>query len=64
MEPSNQDRQAFIDPAVIARSLKLSKAQRLQFVNLISADPAGIRTDGSMPFAAVIKLARIAQGVK
>jgi hypothetical protein len=64
MEPSNQDRQAFIDPALVAKSLKLSKAQRLRLVNLISAEPAGIRSDGSMPFAAVIKLACIAQGVK
>jgi hypothetical protein len=62
MTPSSKDNQAFIDPAVLAKTLRLSPLQRRRFVNLISVDPAGLRSDGTMPLAVVMKLARVAQG--
>jgi len=62
MKPSSKDNQAFIDPAVLAKTLRLSPVQRRRFVNLISVDPAGLRSDGTMPLAVVMKLARVAQG--
>ena len=62
MTPSNKDRQAFIDPAVLAKALRLSPVERRRFVDLISIEPAGLRSDGTMPLAVVMKLARVAQG--
>ena len=62
MTPSNKDRQAFIDPAVLAKALRLTPVQRRRFVDLISAEPASLRSDGTMPLAVVMKLARVAQG--
>ena len=62
MTPSNKDRQAFIDPAVLAKALRLSAVEQGRFVDLISIDPAGLRSDGTMPLAVVMKLARVAQG--
>jgi hypothetical protein len=63
MTPSNKDRQAFIDPAVLAKALRLTPVQRRRFVDLITGDPAGLRSDGTMPLAVVMKLARVAHGV-
>lgn len=62
MTPSSKDNQAFIDPAVLAKALRLSPVERRRLVDLISVDPAGLRSDGTMPFAVVMKLARVAQG--
>ena len=63
MKPSSKDNQAFIDPAVLAKALRLTSVERRRFVDLISVDPAGLRSDGTMPLAVVMKLARVAQGM-
>ncbi len=63
MTPSKKDRQAFIDPAVLAKALCLTSVARCRFVDLISVDPAGLRSDGTMLLAVVMKLARVAQEV-
>jgi hypothetical protein len=63
MTPSSKYNQAFIDPAVLAKALRLSPVQRRRFVDLISVDPAGLRSDGTMPLPVVMKLARVAQGI-
>ena len=62
MTPSNKDRQAFIDPAVLAKTMRLSPVERRRIVDLISVDPAGLRSDCTMPLAVVTKLARVAKG--
>jgi len=62
MKPSSKDNQAFIDSAVLAKALRLTSVERRRFVDLISVDPAGLRSDGTMPLAVVMKLARVAQG--
>ena len=60
------ERLGFIDLAVAGDLFRLTAEQREQMVRLVTADLrlSGLRSDGSLPVAVAVKLARAAKGSK
>ena len=60
------ERLGTIDIAKACDLFRLTAEQREQMVSLVTADPrlCGLRSDGSLPVAVAVKLARAAKGVK
>ncbi len=63
MEPSESDRQAFVELTTIINMMGLSQGQRIKLASLVAADRTlgGLRTDGTMPLDVAIKFCHAAK---
>jgi len=63
MTPSESDRQGWIDLKTVVDMVKLTPGQRIKLASLVAADKSlgGLRTDGTMPLDAALKLCKAAK---
>jgi hypothetical protein len=66
LSENSKQRLGYIDLSVAGDLFRLTAEQREQMVSLVTADPrlCGLRSDGSLPVAVAVKLARAAKGAK
>jgi hypothetical protein len=63
MNPSDKERQGFIDLVTVVKMMKLSPGQRIKLASLVAADRTlgGLRSDGTMPLDVAIKFCHAAK---
>jgi hypothetical protein len=63
MQPSESDRQGFIDLTTVVKMMKLTPGQRIKLASLVAADRTlgGLRSDGTLPLDAALKFCHAAK---
>jgi len=63
MQPSDSDRQGFIELTTVVKALKLTAGQRIKLASLVAADKSlgGLRSDGTMPLDTALKFCSAAK---
>jgi hypothetical protein len=63
MQPSESDRQAFVDLTTIVKVMGLTPGQRIKLACLVAADKSlgGLRADGTMPLDVAMKFCQAAK---
>jgi len=57
MNPSDNERQGFIDLVTVVKMMKLTPGQRIKLASLVAADRTlgGLRSDGTLPLDTALK---------
>lgn len=63
MNPSDNERQGFIDLVTVVKMMKLSPGQRIKLASLVAADRTlgGLRSDGTLPLDVALKFCQAAK---
>jgi hypothetical protein len=63
MQPSESDRQGFIDLTTVVKMMKLTPGQRIKLASLVAADRTlgGLRSDGTLPLDTALKFCHAAK---
>jgi len=63
MQPSDSDRQGFIELTTVVKALKLTAGQRIKLASLVAADKSlgGLRSDGTLPLDTALKFCSAAK---
>lgn len=63
MNPSDNERQGFIDLVTVVKMMRLTPGQRIKLASLVAADRTlgGLRSDGTLPLDVALKFCQAAK---